>query len=502
MVTLNYCHKTIEDEEQSRLFGLMCTNNIHKNLSYTWDELGTAHLFVDYFGEDLKFCPDIETWYLWDGTRWAKQMDAGVVKDRLETMFNLMLHYANELPLLCNGFDNTKYLKYVVGLRKVSILNSLVQAVAMNENIRFNATDWDQNPWLLNTPSCAYDLRTMTPVEDRDSMLLTQVTECNIEPTYPVCQRWYSFIDEIMLGDKEKARFLQRALGYSILGINREECMFVAYGASTRNGKGTLFSAIQGVLGREYAQGADPNLICESKNGKTTDFNSAQPALRKLVNSRLVTISETDAGVRVASASVKALTGRDTMTTRGLYESSFDFIPQFKVWLNTNHLPAVTDDTIFNSDRIWVIKFLAHFDEDHRDLDLKSIFSDPMNKPTILAWLLDGMRDYMNQGLNPPECIRDDTFEYRALYDRIGNFLRECTTPDLSSYWNRTELYNCYSAWCSRSENRFTPLGVQAFYDQLALRGYNPVKVNGAWVYRGIKPNPHKDDDNIVITLM
>ena len=503
MILLHYNNQMIEDEEMCRVFDQLVHLNPQSNGDYTWDELGMAHLFVDLYGEDLKYCPDLGAWFIWDGTRWGRQTDAGVVKDRIETMLNLLLHYAKDIISFVPGYAMQKeFTKFVQSLRKVATFNAILEAIKMNSRIRFLATDWDKNPYLLNTPACAYDLRTMKPVEERDSVLLTQVTECNLEPTFPVCERWYRFIDEIMCGDKDKARFLQRALGYSVLGINREECMFVAYGQSTRNGKGTLFSAIQGVLGKEYAQGADPDLICESKTGKTTDFNSAQPGLRKLVNSRLVVMSESDKGVRLATASIKAMTGRDTMTTRGLYEDSFDFVPQFKLWLNTNYLPAVTDDTIFNSDRIWVIKFLAHFDEEHRDLDLKSVFADPKNKPTILAWLLDGMKDYMAQGLNPPEVVRDDTFEYRDRYDKIGNFLRECTVPSPDSNWIQAELYKTYCSWCCRIDNKINPMVASLFYTELELRGYNPVRLNGEWVYRGIKPKTRTGDESPIITLV
>lgn len=103
--------------------------------------------------------------------------------------------------------------------------------------VRLSATDFDADPYLLNTPACAYNLKTMETVPDRESRNLTQVTTCNLNTLAKPCKRWYSFIDQIMSHDKEKAAFLQRALGYSLLGINREECMFIAYGSQTRNGK-------------------------------------------------------------------------------------------------------------------------------------------------------------------------------------------------------------------------------------------------------------------------
>lgn len=352
--------------------------------------------------------------------------------------------------------------------------------------VRLSLKDMDNNPYLLNTPRHAYDLKTGGIVEDITPFNITKKTTCPL-PDFltPTCERWYSFIDEIMSGDKEKAAFLQRALGYSILGVNREECMFIAYGSKTRNGKGTLFSTICTVLGEDYADSAPVDLICESKNGRSTDFNAPQPTLAKLVGTRLVTMAESAKDVRLDAASMKTMTGRDTLVTRDLFESSFSFVPQFTLWLNTNHLPAVTDDTVFSSNRIWVIEFNQHFDEKTQDKDLKEIFALPENRPTILKWLFDGCYDYMKNGLNPPDCVRKATANYREMHDRIGNFIKECCTVGNDQKVVRGALYAAYRAWCCKSENKYNPMGSTTFYNEIAMRGYSIQKAN-EWYVMGL----------------
>lgn len=41
---------------------------------------------------------------------------------------------------------------------------------------------------------------------------------------------------DIFYISNSKADFLQRALGYSMLGMSNEECMFILHGKTTRNG--------------------------------------------------------------------------------------------------------------------------------------------------------------------------------------------------------------------------------------------------------------------------
>lgn len=482
----------IEDPELAEIMSSLLDWTPYASMVYTTDEMGMATLISDLYKDTIRFCPQYGEWYLWDGSRWEKQVDGGIISDKVQTVLNLLLLYCDEAEFKTPRLDLKDYRKWVKSMRKNSAIKNVIEL--LKTQVRISATEFDSNPYILNTPVCAYDLRTMEPVEDRENLNLTQVTSCNLASTSKTCDRWYQFIDEIMCGDADQAAFLQRALGYSMLGVNREECMFIALGANTRNGKGTLFSSVLAALGKEYAQGCDPQLICEGKNGKTTDFNSAQPALRKLVNCRLVNMSEAPQGVRLDAANMKALTGRDTLTTRGLYEGSFDFIPQFTLWLNTNYLPAITDDTVFKSDRIWVLKFNAHFDAETRDLDLKQLFSAEENRPTILQWLVDGCIDYMQNGLNPPECVVEYTQEYRDRFDRIGNFLRECTTRDMSfkSRMLRGDLYALYRTWCCKSENRYNPIGSTSFYTELSLRGYQIQKTGGEWFVIGISAETPK----------
>ena len=71
------------------------------------------------------------------------------------------------------------------------------------------------------------------------------------------------------------------------------------------------------------------------------------------------------------AALLKTLTGRDTITARHLHEREFQFVPSFKLFINTNYLPHVNDDTLFASDRVNVITFDKHFGDDERDPELK-----------------------------------------------------------------------------------------------------------------------------------
>lgn len=485
---LTYNNSMLDNEEQSSIMEFLMKVTPHKNTVYTWDDIGIANLMSDTFEKAIRFCPQNGAWYIWD-RRWERQGEDGIIMDKLQTLTSLLLYYCKEVAYLCED-DNEKeviekYEKFIGSIRRYNPMRNIIKT--LSTMVRMNLKDMDRNPYLLNTTNHAYDLRTGKIVSDFEDWNVTKKTLTRLPDfiTKP-CDRWYQFIDEIMEGDEEKKSFLQRALGYSLLGVNKEECMFIAYGSKTRNGKGTLFSTLEKVLGEDYISAAPVSLICESKTGRTTDLNSPQPVLSKLVGTRIVIMSESPRDVRLDSANMKTMTGRDTMVTRGLYESSFSFIPQFTLWLNTNHLPSVTDDTVFSSNRIWVIEFNRHFDENSQDKDLKEIFSQPENLPTILKWLVDGCSDYMNRGgLDVPDIVKKATENYKRLHDRIGSFIDECCKRGDTEKCKRGDLYVAYRQWCVRIDNKFNPLGSTTFYNEIIVRGY-PISKAGDWYVNGL----------------
>ena len=86
------------------------------------------------------------------------------------------------------------------------------------------------------------------------------------------------------------------------------------------------------------------------------------------------------------------MTGNDTLNARYLHENSFDFQPQFKLYVNTNYLPVINDMTLFTSNRIIIVPFDRHFDERSQDTTLKRKFATEEVQSAILNWLLEGNR--------------------------------------------------------------------------------------------------------------
>ena len=468
----------ISNEEDSRILRLLLELTPHQNVSFLWNDIGLGNLFAECFQDTHRFCVDNLKWYIYNRGVWTVDKGDIQAQANMQRLLYLLHFYCSEVDA-----DEDTIKAYKAYISKSSSDTILRRALnASKNNLVINLTDFDSNPYLLNCKNGVYDMKKHTFRFARPEDYFTLSVNCNYPTgiTVAKCDRWYEFIDEIMEGDKEKAAFLQRALGYSLLGVNREECMFLAYGR-TRSGKGTLFNTVAKVLGmgteNGYGGSVNSSLVCESKF-KDKYYNAPEPMLADTVGLRYITLSETKQNAKLDVNAIKSLTGRDPRKTRQLHCAAFTFTPQFTMWLSTNFLPKVNDDTLFSSDRLWVIEFNKHFDVGDRDFSLKEVFEDEDNQPVILKWLLDGYKMYVEEGLNPPDSVREATARYARINDRVLCFKEDCLEDAPGERVSNGLMYSKYKAWCEDEERGYTPKGSTTFYAEME-RFYKRTKVQG-----------------------
>jgi len=185
----------------------------------------------------------------------------------------------------------------------------------------------------------------------------------------------------------------------------------------------------------------------------------------------LSSVNEPAEDMVLDAAIVKQITGSDTVTTRFLYGNSFDYRPQFKIFILTNHLPAVTDDTLFSSGRIKVILFSQHFDEGKRDQNLKNLFRTEENRSAILNWLLEGLKLYQSEGLEAPKSVEEATKSYRQETDTVGMFIKEITSKNAKAKMQKTsDVFKGYTKWCS--DNCLAAVELKSFVGLMRNAGY------------------------------
>ena len=282
--------------------------------------------------------------------------------------------------------------------------------------------------------------------EHRADDFVTKISPVEYVPSAR-SERFEVFIDEITCQDKDRARFLQKTLGYGLSGDTRFECMFFYFGETTRNGKGTLMETVLITLG-DYGATVRPETIATKYNP-----NSQNPSedIARLAGIRFANISEPGRGLLLNAAQVKTMTGSDTLNARFLHENSFDFRPQFKLYVNTNYLPVITDMTVFTSDRVLIVPFERHFEPWEQDKGLKAEFRKPEVQSAVLNWLLDGYALLQKEGLQPPKSVLEATAAYYHESDKVTQFADDRLIEDGTAEVRTSQVYDEYRRWCDEN---------------------------------------------------
>jgi len=93
--------------------------------------------------------------------------------------------------------------------------------------------------------------------------------------------------------------------------------------------------------------------------------------------------------------------------------------------------------------------------------------------------LLDGIRDWVENGLTPPAEVIAATENYRSDSDPLGRFLMTCVRAAAGARSQSTELYRLYCAWAKAAgENEWTINGLGRAMKE---RGYRSKQSNVMW---------------------
>lgn len=410
---------------------------------YTWDEAGMGDLFAECYREDTRYCPEHKSWYTYDNGKWQKDTGSLLVSEKIKEFTRLMALYCGEIQ---DEDQRKKYMQFVSKMGDRRFRDRLMKDAA--DGLTISAVEFDAHPYFINCLNGTYDLEHMVFREHNPTDYLTMQTNFSYtadKDNLPECERWEQFITEVTQNDKDKAKYLQRAMGYTILGTANEECMFILHGKTTRNGKSTMLDAIQHLLG-DYATVVPVELIC--RDGKIRTADTASPILAKTKGKRLVTMAESDTAGKLDEAIIKQYTGGEEITARELYQSPITFKPQFTMWLSCNDLPSVKDKTLFASDRLRIIEFNRHFTDAEQDKTLKDYFETQDAMAGIFTWLLGGYLQYKRHKLTMPPSMREAVKAYERDNDTVLQFLESKCVKDNTATVKKKTLYDNYKSWC------------------------------------------------------
>ena len=413
----------------------------HTNPRYQREEIGIGYAFADYFKPIARFDRERGIWYVFDGKVWQPDENALAVAELAKRLADRLYTFALQIK---DEDTRNRYIKRVQKLQMRKNRRTMIEDAKSVYPVPHSI--FDRNTDLFNCKNGTLNLTTgeFRPHDPGDFITLMSGVTYNPDAS---CDRWTSFISEVMMNDADLALYLQKALGYALTGDTSLECLFILYGATSRNGKGTTMETFLKIMG-DYGKTSNPEML-STKFGNT---NASGPSeeIARLAGVRFVNISEPEKKITFNAALVKRMTGNDTLNARFLHENSFDFKPNFKIFINTNYKPSVSDMTLFYSNRLKLIPFKRHFEEHEQDKGLKNFFAEPANLSAIFNWCYEGYKCFRSDALNDPAAVLSATKEYQEESDRIGQFV-DAWLEEGEAYEVRTSAaYKLYGEWCDK----------------------------------------------------
>jgi putative DNA primase/helicase len=362
--------------------------------------------------------------------------------------------------------------------------HALIELAKSEQSIPITLDKFDRDSWLFAVRNGVIDLHTgsLRPLNREDFITKTSGVNFN---AYATCPTWWEFLRRIFADDRELISYVQQAVGYTLTGLTVEQVFFLLHGAGA-NGKSTFMRVLLELFGDYGLHCPADTFLARAQDGR------AAPDLVRLQGVRLAAAIESDAGARLAQSMIKAMTGGDAITARGLYQDYTQFIPTHTVWFATNHKPRVTDATHAMWRRVRMIPYPVQIPCTEQDPTLSDRLIAEL--PGILNWAIAGCLEWQRAGrLIAPRAVLESTQTYRDEQDVLDDFVREHCIRDRTASVPFGELHKAYVAWAGETMER--PISSRAFANALQERGFHPTTEKRARHYRGLRLRTPRDSD-------
>lgn len=396
------------------------------NIIYAANEIGTAERISHEWEDSLCWSEELHTWLVKpDGSvTWQKDIMVERTSKCIDTCQRMAIDYPQVRQFLKPAF-----MKNALELAKPLLAGKL--------------SDFDANPWALNTPGGLFNLKTLEMIPNH---LVSQkyMMRTRVSPEKMNTPLWDAHLGLMCHGDIEIIAYLKRLAGITLLGDqNLKPHIAPQLNGLGRNGKGVFMQALGWALG-DYSQFASTRLLTTTENAHTTE----QASLRGM---RLVVVEEVK---RVNSSLLKDLTGGGILRARRMRADDEEFPKSWTLWFNNNGAMSFTGD---QSDGLWsrvrTIDLGGGIPEYQRIDDMAEQLKSEC--PGVLWWAIEGLREFYTLGdLCEPESVRASSDIRREDSDPLKIFIEENYELNSESKVLGSEFVKHFTLWMKDREER------------------------------------------------
>ena len=431
--------------------------------SRTLTDVGNSRRLVDTFGSAIRYTPGLG-WFYWDGNYWKPDIENLELQELAKRIAPVIASEVANYDL--SDPKVNEIISWAKQAKSNTRINNMIKSAVSDKRIFVPIEKWDGDVNLIGVTNGVVDLKTGELLKGRPDLYITRRAPVAYTPGLRNV-RFEQFLDFATDGDKEFQDWLQRAVGYTLTGLNNQDTLFLVYGPPG-SGKTTFVETIVNALGTQQYSWTLDSAVLAAGDGSAN--RSDEYHMAELRGRRMIWVDELPESERLKENQVKKMTGSGTLQGRSPGERPFTFRSQGKLWVTTNHRPIITDDAMWRRLRPIPLTNVP----DNPDKDLRPYLSDPEGGlPAVLSWAVDGAIKYLNSSAKDPlgwcSMVREAAEIYRKNEDRIGLFFEEETKPSEGAFIPMSELYTQYRRWSDYRGER--PLTQIAFHRKIQDRG-------------------------------
>lgn len=421
---------------------------------------------------DIRYVAGGLGWIAWDGVKWARDVAKRHVAFAREVCSKASYEATHsDMPV-------AKAERIAARCASYPVIRNVASLAETDPAMQVSTDQLDADIYLLNCRNGIVDLRTGAVLPHDRSKLCTKVTSVDVDFERG-CPQWNAFLNEACNGDMELKAYLQRLAGYSATGSTKEHVLAFAHG-SGGNGKGTFLNAVGAILG-DYATVASADVFLASNQQRHST------ELAALMGARLVHAQEIDPSRKWDEAKVKSLTGGDKISARFMRQDNFEFVPQFTLVIAGNTKPEIANVDDAMRRRMHLIPFETK--PVRKDMDLPDKLKEEY--PAILAWVVEGAKMWLAEGLNPPPAVLRATEEYLEGEDALGRWIAERCVAGDGREMGTSEAFDDFREWCrEENEAKGRDWSQRKFNSEMRSRGFEAARDRATRtkkVFRGLE---------------
>jgi P4 family phage/plasmid primase-like protien len=284
---------------------------------------------------------------------------------------------------------------------------------------------------LLNTENGILDLQqfldrtegtshaeVVEPHDKYKDRLITMKAGANYKQGARLPEKMLEFLYQLCCGDLEMVNFILMLMAYCLTGRNNYPYFYLLFGLG-RNGKSVFLAFMEAFLGSYFGK------IPAEKFSARTDAKTEIEVYRNRAK-RLVVIDETPDKFKPNTTVLKALTGGDSFTAP-FAANRHVYHPEFKLMINTNHLPNIgSDQNVGMWERQKILITRPPLPKEERIKEFEKILL--REKDEILTCLLENyLQKALSDGLDETPRRMKLAYEYKRFQENPVEYFMDKT---------------------------------------------------------------------------